>query len=47
MKGIKLKHKLYYRLFLGDVGVLGVWQSLCVCCPHVKVTSEHSDDTLE
>ncbi|XP_032376388.1 FERM domain-containing protein 4B isoform X3 [Etheostoma spectabile] len=23
------------------------WQSLCVRCPHVKVTSEYSDDTLE
>lgn len=32
---------------LTDVRVLGFWQPLCVHCPHVKVTSEHSDDTLE
>ncbi len=32
---------------LGDVLSVWFWQSLCVRCPHVKVTSEHSDDTLE
>lgn len=53
MKGMKLNHGLYtnflrcQNLVLGDVLSVRVWRSLCVRCHHVKVTSEHSDDTLE
>lgn len=36
-----------HNSILGDVLSRGFWQRLGVCCPHVKVTYEHSDDTLE